>query len=112
MHVEHGGDGTASRGGHGADVMGHGARNIKAAPSQQLRSPGYIRILAIGKEIGIEEISPVGNVGDHLATVKSRGCAGSKHVFQLAEPSIIRFKPAAIEMPHGWSKIQPGRIDE
>src|SRR5882672_508780 len=93
-------------------VITHSVWKIKTAPSEQLGSPGDIRVFTIGEEIRVEEIISIRDVGDHLPAIEGGGGAGAEYVFHLAEAAIIGFMPTPIEMAHGGREIDPGRVDE
>ena len=112
MHIEEGRDGAPAARADAPHVIAHRAGNIKTAPSEQLGSPGYIRVFTVDEEVGVEELVPYGNVGDHLAAVESGRGAGSEHVFHLAETAVVGLMPAAVEMTHGGREVDAGRIDQ
>ena len=96
MHVDLGRKLVAHAGAQAAHVVRRRARVEDALPAQQLGAPGDIGILAVGEELGVEELPIHRHVGDHLAPVAGRRGGGAEHVLVPAVVSVVGLHAAAI----------------
>src|SRR4029453_4597713 len=68
-----------------ADVLADRLRHVERVPPEELRSPGDVGVLAIGKEALVEELAVDRDVGDHVVAVERGGRARSED-WSLAVP--------------------------
>src|SRR5688572_3211272 len=86
--------------------------HIKASPTQDLRPPCQVSILAISEEVLVKEFAIDGNVFHHGAPIE-RGCAGgSEYVLHLFILPTIQFFCPTIQVPQVAAKVHPGGIDD
>src|SRR5262245_16778295 len=90
--------GTPLRG-YATPVESDCGRNIDRSPAHQPAAPGKIRILAIGKEILIEELTVNRDILERLQSIECRSAAGSEYIFGFVELTQVRLICSAVEMP-------------
>src|SRR5438552_8850254 len=86
--------------------------SVNAAPAHQLGSPGYVGVLAIDEEIGIEELAVERNVLDHLTAIKGCRCRGSEDTLVLQVMPVVHFLATTVEVPEHRVEVDPGGIDQ
>src|ERR1039457_4589288 len=67
---------------------------------------------AIGKEVRVEKVAVVRNIGDRLTPVQSCGGARAEHILHTAETAVVGVARAAVEVPHAGGEGDSGGVDE
>src|SRR5215831_11159816 len=86
--------------------------SVNTAPPHQLGPPGYVGVLAVGEEIGIEEASVHRDVVDHPAAVEGRRRASAEDILLLVELGSVGLMPAPVKMAQRRSEVDAGGIDQ
>ena len=110
VHVDLGRQRAAVTGQHLANVIAARVGRVQAFPAHQLGPPGDIGILAVDKEIGIEEFAVEGNIVDHGPPVERGGRGSAEDVLVLQVVPVVHFLAAAVEMAQHGVEVDTGGI--
>src|SRR5947199_5934174 len=112
MHVYQRRDGSSIRRENAANVVGDSRRRVETAPTEQLGSPGYVGILAVGEKVRVKEAIILRNISDHGAPVQRCGTACTEDVLRACIAPSIELFAAAIEMTKTGSEVDSCRVEQ
>ena len=94
-----------------AAVVGDGPGNVEALPSEALEPPGEIGVLAIEKEVGVEDARQDPRGLQRLAPVEAGRAAGAEDLLFHQVPAGRLLPRAPVEVPPGRRPVDPRRVE-